>query len=139
MGLEIMKILRRTAQAAGLWLALTAAAFAGEPLKIATSAGPVGQLASFAAKLAKEKGQDVKIVELSDWVALNEVVNSGARRSVRMLNARSIRSSCRNSARSIFASMSSRMSLHSARTRSMSPKRSRAAARASVSDIPSAT
>jgi D-methionine transport system substrate-binding protein len=72
-----MKIFRRTAQAAGLWLAFTAAAFAGETLKIATSAGPVGQLASFAAKLAKEKGQDVKIVELSDWVALNEVVNSG--------------------------------------------------------------
>ena len=73
-----MKILLRLAQAAGLSLALTAAAFADEPLKIATSAGPVGQLAAFAAKLAKEKGQDVKIVELSDWVApLNEVVNSG--------------------------------------------------------------
>ncbi|WP_239591894.1 MetQ/NlpA family ABC transporter substrate-binding protein, partial [Stenotrophomonas maltophilia] len=26
---------------------------------------------------AKDKGQDIKIVELSDWVALNEVVNSG--------------------------------------------------------------
>lgn len=76
-GLEIMNILLRLAQAAGLSLALTAAAVAGEPLKIATSTGPVGQLASFAAKLAKEKGQDVKIVELSDWVALNEVVNSG--------------------------------------------------------------
>ena len=72
-----MNILLRLAQAAGLSLALTAAAFADEPLKIATSAGPVGQLASFAAKVAKEKGQDVKIVELSDWVALNEVVNSG--------------------------------------------------------------
>jgi D-methionine transport system substrate-binding protein len=72
-----MKIFLRLAQAAGLLLLLTAAAAADEPLKIATSAGPVGQLASFAAKLAKEKGQDVKIVELSDWVALNEVVNSG--------------------------------------------------------------
>ena len=72
-----MNILLRLAQAAGLSLALTAAAFADEPLKIATSAGPVGQLASFAAKLAKEKGQDVKIVELADWVALNEVVHSG--------------------------------------------------------------
>jgi D-methionine transport system substrate-binding protein len=51
-----MKILLRLAQAAGLSLALTAAAVADEPLKIATSAGPVGQLASFAAKLAKEKG-----------------------------------------------------------------------------------
>ena len=72
-----MKILLRLAQAVGLSLALTASAFADEPLKIATSAGPVGQLASFAAKLAREKGQDIKIVELSDWVALNEVVNSG--------------------------------------------------------------
>ena len=71
-----MNILLRLAQAAGLSLALTAAAFADEPLKIATSAGPVGQLASFAAKLAKERGQDVKIVELSDWVALNEVVKN---------------------------------------------------------------
>ena len=72
-----MKILLRLAQAAGLSLALTASAFADQPLKIATSAGPVGQLAAFAAKLAKEKGQDVKIVELGDWVALNEVVNNG--------------------------------------------------------------
>src|SRR3954467_9514042 len=72
-----MNILLRLAQAAGLSLALTAAAGADEPLKIATSAGPVGQLASFAAKRAKEKGQDVKVVELSDWVAINEVVNSG--------------------------------------------------------------
>jgi ABC-type nitrate/sulfonate/bicarbonate transport system substrate-binding protein len=76
-GLKTMNILLRLAQAVGFSLALSAAALADEPLKIATSAGPVGQLASFAAKLAKEKGQDVKIVELSDWVALNEVVNSG--------------------------------------------------------------
>src|SRR6266567_1816394 len=72
-----MRLFIRAAHAAGLWLALTAAAFADGPLKIATSAGPVGQLAAFAAKLAKETGQDVKIVELGDWVALNEVVNSG--------------------------------------------------------------
>jgi D-methionine transport system substrate-binding protein len=72
-----MKKLLRLAQVVGLSLALTGAALADEPLKIATSAGPVGQLAAFAAKLAKEKGQDVKIVELSDWGALNEVVNSG--------------------------------------------------------------
>ena len=65
-----MRTVLRAAQAVGLWLALTAAAFADGPLKIATSAGPVGQLAAFAAKLAKEKGQDVKIVELSDWVCL---------------------------------------------------------------------
>lgn len=58
-------------------LAPSTFARAGEPLKIATSAGPVGQLVSFAAKLASERGFDVKVVELSDWVALNEVVNSG--------------------------------------------------------------
>lgn len=59
-------------------LALPSAfARADEPLKVATSAGPVGQLVSFAAKLANERGLDVKVVELSDWVALNEVVNSG--------------------------------------------------------------
>lgn len=72
-----MKTLWRLARALGMLLVLTATASAGEPLKIATSAGPVAQLTEFAAKLAKERGQDVKIVELSDWVALNEVVNSG--------------------------------------------------------------
>lgn len=72
-----MKTLIRIAQAAGLFLALISAAAAEEPLKIATSAGPVGQLATYAAKLAKAGGLDVKTVELSDWVALNEVVNSG--------------------------------------------------------------
>jgi D-methionine transport system substrate-binding protein len=64
-------------RAAGLLLAMTAVAAADEPLKIATSAGPVGQLVAFAAKLAKEKGIDVKVVEMTDWVALNEAVNSG--------------------------------------------------------------
>src|SRR6202044_2076057 len=76
-GHKAMKSFARMAQAAGLFLALISAATAEEPLKIATSAGPVGQLAAYAAKLAKTKGLEVKIVELSDWVALNEVVNSG--------------------------------------------------------------
>ncbi|MFT4117621.1 MetQ/NlpA family ABC transporter substrate-binding protein [Bradyrhizobium sp.] len=62
---------------AGLMLAWTGTASAQQPLKIATSAGPVAQLAAFAAGLAKEKGIDVKVVELSDWVALNEVVANG--------------------------------------------------------------
>ncbi|MGY3606307.1 MULTISPECIES: MetQ/NlpA family ABC transporter substrate-binding protein [unclassified Bradyrhizobium] len=31
----------------------------------------------FAAGLAKSKGLDVKVVELTDWVAINEVVHSG--------------------------------------------------------------
>jgi D-methionine transport system substrate-binding protein len=73
----MLKNVLRGLRAAGLLLAMTAAAAADEPLKIATSAGPVGQLVSFAAKLAKEKGIDVKVVEMSDWVALNEAVNSG--------------------------------------------------------------
>jgi D-methionine transport system substrate-binding protein len=67
----------RIAQAVGLTLALATAAVAGEPLKIATSAGPVGQLVQFAAGLAKAQGQDVKVIELTDWVALNEAVFSG--------------------------------------------------------------
>jgi D-methionine transport system substrate-binding protein len=73
----MMKTLARLVGATSLLFALTAAAAADQPLKIATSAGPVGQLVSFAAKLARDKGIDVKVVELSDWVALNEVVNSG--------------------------------------------------------------
>jgi len=73
----MLKTLTRMAQAAGLLLALTTAASAGEPLKIATSAGPVGQLVQYAAGLAKSRGQDVKVIELSDWVAINEVVYSG--------------------------------------------------------------
>jgi len=73
----MIKTLTRIAQAASLVLALGTAAAAEEPLKIATSAGPVGQLVQFAAGLAKARGLDVKVVELTDWVALNEVVVSG--------------------------------------------------------------
>ncbi|WP_316196211.1 MULTISPECIES: MetQ/NlpA family ABC transporter substrate-binding protein [unclassified Bradyrhizobium] len=71
------KILLRVALAVGLAFGLSAAGRADEPLKIATSAGPVGQVVGFAAKLAKDNGLDVKLVELSDWVAINEVINSG--------------------------------------------------------------
>ena len=73
----MLKIVASMVQAVGLMLALAAGASADEPLKIATSAGPVGQLVQFAANLAKAKGQDVKVVELTDWVALNEAVFSG--------------------------------------------------------------
>jgi D-methionine transport system substrate-binding protein len=66
----IVRMLRAT----GLLLAFTAAATADKPLKIAASAGLVGQLVSFAATLARDKGLDVKIVELTDWVTINEVV-----------------------------------------------------------------
>jgi D-methionine transport system substrate-binding protein len=67
----------RVVRVAGFLAALTATAFADEPLKIATSAGPVGQLVSFAASIAKQKGIDVKVVELTDWIVLNEAVQSG--------------------------------------------------------------
>jgi D-methionine transport system substrate-binding protein len=70
----MIKTLVRMLQAAGFLFALTTAASADEPLKIATSAGPVGQLVQFAASLAKAKGIDVKLVEMTDWVALNEAV-----------------------------------------------------------------
>jgi D-methionine transport system substrate-binding protein len=73
----MMKKLISAMLACGLLFGFSANARADEPLRIATSAGPVGQLVSFAAKLAKDKGLDVKVVELSDWVAINEVVNSG--------------------------------------------------------------
>ena len=73
----MMKTLFRATLAASLLLGLSAGARAEEPLKIATSAGPVGQLVGFAAKLAKDRRLDVKVVEFSDWVAINEAVNSG--------------------------------------------------------------
>src|ERR1700761_3784152 len=73
----MIKTLVRMLQAAGLLFVLTTAASANEPLKIATSAGPVGQLVQFAASLAKAKGIDVKLVEMTDWVALNEAVVGG--------------------------------------------------------------
>jgi D-methionine transport system substrate-binding protein len=73
----MIKTLIRIAQAAGLLLAFATGASADEPLKIATSAGPVGQPVQFAAGLTKSKGLDVKVIELTDWVALNEVIFSG--------------------------------------------------------------
>jgi D-methionine transport system substrate-binding protein len=76
-GIEMKKTITGLAAVTGLLFALATAAAADGPLKIATSAGPVGQLVFFAAGLAKEKGIDVKVVELTDWVALNEVVYSG--------------------------------------------------------------
>ncbi len=72
----MMKPLFRVAQVVGLLLALATSAPADEPLKIATSAGPVGQLVQFAAGLAKAKGIDVKVIEMTDWVAINEAVYS---------------------------------------------------------------
>jgi D-methionine transport system substrate-binding protein len=75
--ITMMKRLISAMLACGLLFGASNWARAEEPLKIATSAGPVGQLVGFAAKLAKEKGLDVKLVELGDWVAINEVVNSG--------------------------------------------------------------
>src|ERR1700744_5110442 len=73
----MIRTLTRFAQATLVLLGLMTAAFGNEPLKIATSAGPVGQLVQFAAGLAKNKGIDVKVIEFTDWVAINEAVFSG--------------------------------------------------------------
>lgn len=78
----MIRVFNRVGRVAGLLAALAGVTVAGtaladQPLKIATSAGPVGQLLSFAASVAKEKGLDVKIVELTDWIVINETVQSG--------------------------------------------------------------
>jgi D-methionine transport system substrate-binding protein len=73
----MLKKLTRFAQVAAVVLGFVTSASAEEPLKIATSAGPVGQLVQFAAGLAKSKGLDVKVIEFTDWVAINEAVFSG--------------------------------------------------------------
>ena len=53
------------AAAAGL-LAITAAQ-AAEPLKVGVSAGPYGEILSFAAGLAAKEGIEIKIIEFSDY------------------------------------------------------------------------
>jgi D-methionine transport system substrate-binding protein len=73
----MMKTLTRFVQATVVLLGFATFASADEPLKIATSAGPVGQLVQFAAGFAKSKGLDVKVIEFTDWVAINEAVFSG--------------------------------------------------------------
>lgn len=70
-------LLSRFIQAGAVLLALSGAAAADQPLRIAASAGPVGQLVSFAANLAKEKGIDVKTIEITDWIVINETVQNG--------------------------------------------------------------
>lgn len=72
-----INIFLRVVQTAGVFLALLGPARADQPLKIATSAGPVGQLVAFAAQVAQEKGQDVKVFELTDWIVINETVQNG--------------------------------------------------------------
>ncbi len=61
------------------WMTAAAVAVTRPPPRRSRPArGRSSRLAAFACQAArKDKGQDVKIVELSDWVALNEVVNSG--------------------------------------------------------------
>jgi D-methionine transport system substrate-binding protein len=55
----------------------TISAFAAEPLKIGTTGGPIAEVLEVAVKRAKEEGQDVKIVEFSDWITINEALASG--------------------------------------------------------------
>ena len=65
----------------GLGAALLAAAaspaLAEEPLRIGATAGPVGRTLAFAADLARKQGQNVEIVEFTDWVTPNEAVADG--------------------------------------------------------------
>ena len=44
-----------------------AAAEAAEPLKVGVSAGPYGEILTFAAGLAAKEGIEIKIVEFSDY------------------------------------------------------------------------
>ncbi len=55
-----------------------ARAGAGKPLRVGTTAGPVGQTLAFAADLARGRGQTVEIVEFTDWVTPNEAVADGS-------------------------------------------------------------
>ncbi|HKU99100.1 MAG TPA: MetQ/NlpA family ABC transporter substrate-binding protein [Vineibacter sp.] len=73
----MFKDLVRQLIVAGVSLVLATGAMAAEPLKLGASAGPMGQLLGYVAKLAKEKGIDVRVIEFSDWVTPNEAVNSG--------------------------------------------------------------
>ncbi|WP_375464950.1 MetQ/NlpA family ABC transporter substrate-binding protein [uncultured Methylobacterium sp.] len=57
--------------------AATGPARAAKPLRIGTTAGPVGRTLAFAADLARREGQAVEIVEFTDWVTPNEAVASG--------------------------------------------------------------
>lgn len=55
----------------------TLAARADAPLTIGVTAGPVALVLDDVVKRAKAKGQDVRLVEFSDWVAPNSAVSSG--------------------------------------------------------------
>ena len=55
----------------------TGPASAEKPLRIGATPGPVGQTLAFAADLARKQGQNVEIVEFTDWVTPNEAVASG--------------------------------------------------------------
>jgi D-methionine transport system substrate-binding protein len=71
------RLLSHLIHATAVLFAMIGIAAAGQPLRIAASAGPVGQLISFAANLAKEKGIDVKTIEITDWIVINETVQNG--------------------------------------------------------------
>ncbi|CAA2144986.1 MetQ/NlpA family ABC transporter substrate-binding protein [Methylobacterium bullatum] len=63
--------------AAVLFALATGPASAEIPLRIGATPGPVGQTLAFAADLARKQGQNVEIVEFTDWVTPNEAVASG--------------------------------------------------------------
>ncbi|MCZ0732868.1 MetQ/NlpA family ABC transporter substrate-binding protein [Phreatobacter sp. AB_2022a] len=55
-----------------------AAARSEQPLRFAVSAGPLAQLLTFVAEIARRQdGLAVRLVETSDWVTPNEAVNAG--------------------------------------------------------------
>lgn len=62
---------------AGAALSLTPAGASEAPLKIGVSAGPYGEILTFAATLAAEEGLAVEVIEFTEWTQINEAVQSG--------------------------------------------------------------
>ncbi|MBL0931829.1 MAG: MetQ/NlpA family ABC transporter substrate-binding protein [Alphaproteobacteria bacterium] len=65
------------AAVASAFLGLTAVASAQEPLKVGVSAGPYGEILEFAAGIASKQGLTVKVIEFSDWNAINAALAQG--------------------------------------------------------------
>ena len=62
----------------GLSLLATAAhAGAAEPLKVGVSAGPYGEILTYAAEIAKKDGIEIKVIEFSDYTMPNAALVQG--------------------------------------------------------------
>ncbi|SFM01962.1 MetQ/NlpA family ABC transporter substrate-binding protein [Methylobacterium pseudosasicola] len=68
---------RRVLLGLGAAFLIVGPASAEKPLRVGTTAGPVGQILAFAADIARKGGQSVEIVEFTDWVTPNEAVADG--------------------------------------------------------------